>query len=98
MGRGEIARPIISNPASSASTTNTSYRFCYRRFSHGNTAGALNLGLWILRLDGPVAIRTRVLEVHEVTLEQLDGSTQIGATWRLADGRVWMRELRPEDV
>jgi hypothetical protein len=48
-------------------------------------------------LDGPVVIRTHVLEAHEVTLEQLEGSTQIGTTWTLADGRVWMRELRPVD-
>ena len=47
-------------------------------------------------LDGPVVIRTHVLEAHGVTLEHLEGSTQIGATWTLADGRVWMRELRPE--
>jgi hypothetical protein len=45
-----------------------------------------------------VVIRTHVLEAHEVTLEQLEGSTQIGTTWTLADGRVWMRELRPENV
>jgi hypothetical protein len=43
-------------------------------------------------------IRTHVLEAHGVTLEQLEGSTQIGATWTLADGRVWMRELRPEEA
>ena len=47
-------------------------------------------------LDGPVVIRTHVLEAHGVTLEHLEGSTQIGATWTLADGGVWMRELRPE--
>ena len=47
-------------------------------------------------LDGPVVIRTHVLEAHGVTLEQMESSTQIGATWTLADGRVWMRELRPE--
>jgi hypothetical protein len=49
-------------------------------------------------LDGPVVIRTHVLEAHGVTLEQLEGSTEIGATWTLADGRVWMRELRPEEA
>ena len=49
-------------------------------------------------LDGPVVIRTHVLEAHGVTLEQLEGSTQIGATRTLADGRVWMRERRPADV
>ena len=46
-------------------------------------------------LDGPVVIRTHVLEAHEVTLEQMEGSTQIGATWTLADGRVWMRRSAP---
>jgi hypothetical protein len=49
-------------------------------------------------LDGPVVIRTHVLEAHGVTLEQMESSTQIGATWTLADGRIWMREARPEDV
>jgi hypothetical protein len=49
-------------------------------------------------LELPIVIRTHVLEAHGVTLEQLEGSTPIGATWTLADGRVWMRELRPEDV
>jgi hypothetical protein len=49
-------------------------------------------------LDGPVVIRTHVLEAHGVTLEQMERSTQIGATWTFADGRVWMREARPEDV
>jgi hypothetical protein len=49
-------------------------------------------------LEGPVVIRTHVLEVHAVTVEQLEGSTRIGATWTLADGRVWMRELRPEEL
>jgi hypothetical protein len=49
-------------------------------------------------LDGPVVIHTQVLEAHGVTLEHLEGSTEIGATWTLADGRVWMRELRPEEA
>jgi hypothetical protein len=49
-------------------------------------------------LDAPIVIRTHVLEAHGVTLEQLEGATQIGATWTLADGRVWMRELRPEEA
>jgi hypothetical protein len=47
-------------------------------------------------LEPPTVIRTHVLEAHGVTLEQLEGSTPIGATWTLGDGRVWMRELRPE--
>jgi hypothetical protein len=45
-----------------------------------------------------VVIRTHVLEAHGVPLEQLEGSTVIGATWTFADGTVWMREVRPEDV
>ena len=49
-------------------------------------------------LDGPVVIRMHVLEAHGVTLEQMEGSTQIGATWTLADGRIWMREAPPEDA
>jgi hypothetical protein len=49
-------------------------------------------------LEDPVVIRTHVLEAHGVTLAHLEGSTQIGATWTLADGRVWMREVRPENV
>jgi hypothetical protein len=39
-------------------------------------------------LDGPVVIRTHGLEAHGVTIEQMETSTQIGATWTLADGRV----------
>jgi hypothetical protein len=31
-------------------------------------------------LDGPVVIRTHVLEAHGVTLEQMESSTQIRAT------------------
>ena len=49
-------------------------------------------------LEGPVVIRTHVLEAHGVTLEPLEGSTPIGATWTFAEGRVWMRKVRPEDV
>jgi hypothetical protein len=49
-------------------------------------------------LDGPVVIRTDVLEADRVTLEQMEGSIQIGTAWTLADGRIWMREARPENV
>jgi hypothetical protein len=45
-------------------------------------------------LDAPIVIRTHVLEAHEVNLEALESSSPIGATWTLADGRVWMREMR----
>jgi hypothetical protein len=48
-------------------------------------------------LDGPIVIRTHVLEAHEVTVEALENSSQIGATWTLPDGRVWMREVRSGD-
>ena len=45
-----------------------------------------------------MVIRTLGLEAHGVTLEQLEGLNQTGATWTFADGRVSMREVRPEDV
>jgi hypothetical protein len=48
-------------------------------------------------LNGPVVIRTHVLEAHGVSLEPREGSTRIGATWTLGNGRVRVRELRPED-
>ncbi len=35
-------------------------------------------------------------EVQEVSVEALEASSQIGATWTLPDGRVWMRERRSE--
>jgi hypothetical protein len=47
-------------------------------------------------LDAPIVIRTHVLEAHEVSVEALEASSSIGATWTLADGRVWMREIRSE--
>jgi hypothetical protein len=37
-----------------------------------------------------------VLDAHEMTMEMLEGSVQIGATWTLPDGRVWMGEVRGE--
>jgi hypothetical protein len=43
-------------------------------------------------LDGPIVIRTHVLEAHEVTVEALENSVQVGTTRSLPDGRVWMRE------
>jgi hypothetical protein len=45
-------------------------------------------------LDALIVIRTHVLEAHEVSVEALEGSVQIGATWTLSDGRVWMREVQ----
>ena len=44
-------------------------------------------------LDGPVVIRTHVLEAHNVTVAELEASLQVAATWSLPDGRVWMREV-----
>jgi hypothetical protein len=49
-------------------------------------------------LEGPIVIRTHVLEAHGVILADLEDSVQIGATWNLPDGRVWMREVRSGDV
>jgi hypothetical protein len=49
-------------------------------------------------LDGPIVIRTHVLEAHEVTVEALEDSVPIGATWTLPDGRVWMSEVRSEEA
>ncbi|MDQ3829699.1 MAG: hypothetical protein M3361_10420 [Candidatus Tectomicrobia bacterium] len=49
-------------------------------------------------LGGQIVIRTHVLDVHEVLLADLEGSSQIGATWTLPDGRVWMREVRSEEA
>ena len=44
-------------------------------------------------LEGPIVIRTHVLEAHEVTPAALEASLHVRATWRLPDGRVWMREV-----
>jgi hypothetical protein len=49
-------------------------------------------------LDGPIVIRTHVLEAHEVTVEALEDSVQIGATWTLPDGRVWMSAVRSAEA
>jgi hypothetical protein len=48
-------------------------------------------------LEGPIVIRTHVLEAHGVTVEELENSVPIGATWTLPDGRVWMSEVRSEE-
>ena len=45
-------------------------------------------------LDGPIVIRTHVLEAHGITVDALEGSVQIGSTWTLPDGQVWMSEVR----
>jgi hypothetical protein len=45
-------------------------------------------------LDGPMVIRSHVLESHEVTREAPEDSVQTGATWTFPDGRVWMCAVR----
>jgi hypothetical protein len=49
-------------------------------------------------LEGPIVIRTHVLEAHGVTAAALEDSLQVGATWSLPDGRIWMREVPSGDV
>jgi hypothetical protein len=45
-------------------------------------------------LEARAVIRAHVLEAHDVLLADLEASTQIGPTWTLPDGRVWLREIR----
>ena len=49
-------------------------------------------------LEGRIIIRTHVLDAHEVLVTDLEASSQIGATWTLPDGRVWLREIRSEQT
>jgi hypothetical protein len=49
-------------------------------------------------LEGPLVIRTHVLEAHEVAPAQIEASLQVGSTWSLPDGRVWMREVPTGNV
>jgi hypothetical protein len=35
-----------------------------------------------------------VLDAHNILLAALEASTEIGSTWTLPDGRVWLREIR----
>jgi hypothetical protein len=44
-------------------------------------------------LEGIIVIRTHVLEAHKVTAAALEDSLQVGSTWSLRDGRVWIREV-----
>jgi hypothetical protein len=46
----------------------------------------------------PVVIRTQGLEAHGVTLEPLEGLTQLWASWTSADGRVSRCEVQPEAI
>jgi hypothetical protein len=45
-------------------------------------------------LEGRSVIRTHVLDAHNVLLADIEASSQIGPTWALPDGRVWLREIR----
>jgi hypothetical protein len=49
-------------------------------------------------LEGHIVIRTHVQEAHGVTGTELQDSLQVGATWSLPDGRVWMREVQSGEV
>jgi hypothetical protein len=44
-------------------------------------------------LAGRIVVRTHVLDDHNVLLADLEASTQVGDTWTLPDGRVWLREI-----
>ena len=37
-----------------------------------------------------------LLEAHGILPADLEASRQIGPTWTLPDGRVWLREIRPD--
>jgi hypothetical protein len=45
-------------------------------------------------LDGRSVIRAHVLDAHNILVADLEASTEIGSTWTLPDGRVWLREIR----
>ena len=47
-------------------------------------------------LEPRSVILTHVLEAHDVLLADLEASGQIGPTSTLPDGRVWLREIRPD--
>ena len=47
-------------------------------------------------LDGHTVIRMHVQEDHNVSIEALEGSTQVGDTWTLPDGQIWMAKV-PSD-
>ena len=48
-------------------------------------------------LDEHTVIRMHVQEVHNVTIEALEGSSQLGATWTLPDGQIWMIQVQSEE-
>jgi hypothetical protein len=48
-------------------------------------------------LDGHTVIRMHVQEVHNVTIEALEGSSQVGATWTLPDGQIWMAKVQSKE-
>jgi hypothetical protein len=47
-------------------------------------------------LEARTVVLTHVLEAHGVLLADLEASGQIGPTWTLPDGRVWLREIRSD--
>jgi hypothetical protein len=49
-------------------------------------------------LEGPIVIRTHVLEAHQVTAAALEAPLQVGSTGSLPDGRVWMQEVQSGHV
>jgi hypothetical protein len=42
-------------------------------------------------------IRMHVQEDHNVTIEALEGSIQLGDTWTLPDGQIWMTQVQSEE-
>jgi hypothetical protein len=48
-------------------------------------------------LDEHTVIRMHVQEDHNVNIEALEGSTQLGATWTLPDGQIWMIKVQSEE-
>jgi hypothetical protein len=48
-------------------------------------------------LDEHTVIRMHVQEDHNVSIEALEGSSQLGATWTLPDGQIWMTKVQSEE-
>jgi hypothetical protein len=42
-------------------------------------------------------IRMHVQQVHNVPIEALEGSSQVGATGTLPDGQIWKIEVQSEE-
>ncbi len=47
-------------------------------------------------LEPHAVVLAHVLEAHGILPADLEASRQIGPTWTLPDGRVWLREIRPD--